>query len=56
MLSPDKTDSCSLDLEFDEDDSVTFSVIGTRSIHLSGYFLTDDCESDGDDYEMYPSE
>ncbi|KAI4340201.1 hypothetical protein MLD38_025063 [Melastoma candidum] len=52
VLTPDKTDSCSLDLEFDEDDNVTFSVIGSRSIHLSGYFLTDDGERDGDDCEI----
>ncbi|KAK4742499.1 hypothetical protein SAY87_000500 [Trapa incisa] len=41
-LLPDKIESCSLDLEFDEDDSVTFSVVGKRSIHLSGYFLEED--------------
>ncbi|KAK4801878.1 hypothetical protein SAY86_000081 [Trapa natans] len=45
-LLPDKIESCSLDLEFDEDDSVIFSVVGKRSIHISGYFLEDDYEED----------
>ncbi|KAH7557489.1 hypothetical protein JRO89_XS11G0164300 [Xanthoceras sorbifolium] len=40
-LLPNKNESCSLNLEFDEDDLVAFSVIGPRSIHLSGYFEAD---------------
>lgn len=54
-LLPDKIESCSLDLEFDEDDSVTFSVVGRRSIHLSGYFLEEDDAYAGEDgYGLYP--
>ncbi|VVB01654.1 unnamed protein product [Arabis nemorensis] len=39
VLTPDKVDSCKLDLEFEEADEVIFSVIGPRSIHLAGYFI-----------------
>ncbi|OIV94947.1 hypothetical protein TanjilG_22144 [Lupinus angustifolius] len=46
-LLPNKIESCPLNLEFDDDDLVAFSVVGPRSIHLSGYFVT----VDGDDYE-----
>nr|GMD71596.1 peptidyl-prolyl cis-trans isomerase FKBP43-like [Ipomoea batatas] len=38
-LLPDKTESCHLDLEFEEEDSVVFSVLGPRSVHLTGYYL-----------------
>ncbi|KAF8038396.1 hypothetical protein BT93_B1052 [Corymbia citriodora subsp. variegata] len=41
-LLPNKIESCSLDLEFDDEDSVSFSVMGPKSIHLSGYLLADD--------------
>lgn len=50
-LLPNKIESCSLNLEFDEEDLVAFSVIGTRSIHLSGYFAPDNGEKLRDDYE-----
>ncbi|XP_054786429.1 peptidyl-prolyl cis-trans isomerase FKBP53 [Prosopis cineraria] len=50
-LLPNKTESCPLNLEFDEDDLVAFSVIGPRSIHLSGYFEADDGDELRDDYE-----
>lgn len=53
-LLPNKNESCPLDLEFDEDDLVAFSVIGPRSIHLSGYFVAYEGESVRDDYESYP--
>ncbi|XP_019189369.1 PREDICTED: peptidyl-prolyl cis-trans isomerase FKBP53-like [Ipomoea nil] len=39
-LLPDKTESCHLDLEFEEEDSVVFSVLGPRSVHLTGYYLS----------------
>uniref|UniRef100_A0A2P2JZF4 peptidylprolyl isomerase n=1 Tax=Rhizophora mucronata TaxID=61149 RepID=A0A2P2JZF4_RHIMU len=53
-LLPDRIESCSLNLEF-KDELVAFSVIGTRSIHLSGYFVSDE-EGDylRDEYESYP--
>lgn len=38
-LLPDKTESCQLDLEFEEADEVVFSVIGPRSVHLTGYYV-----------------
>lgn len=54
-LLPNKIESCSLDLEFDDEDSVSFSVTGPKSIHLSGYLLADD-EDAGDEYRLYPFE
>ncbi|WZY89198.1 hypothetical protein YC2023_045933 [Brassica napus] len=39
VLSPEKVDSCQLNLEFQEAEDVIFSVIGPRSVHLTGYFL-----------------
>ncbi|XP_059624334.1 peptidyl-prolyl cis-trans isomerase FKBP43-like isoform X2 [Cornus florida] len=56
-LLPDKTESCHLDLEFEEADEVLFSVIGPRSVHLTGYYvgnsrhsnLNDDTDSYGQD-------
>ncbi|XP_057495796.1 peptidyl-prolyl cis-trans isomerase FKBP43-like [Actinidia eriantha] len=56
-LLPDKTESCLLDLEFEEADQVHFSVIGPRSVYLTGYYLgggrhsnlNDDSESYGED-------
>ncbi|KAL2347293.1 hypothetical protein Fmac_001293 [Flemingia macrophylla] len=50
-LIPDKIESCPLNLEFDADDLVAFSVIGPRSIHLSGFFAADEGDSLKDDYE-----
>ncbi|KAE9446372.1 hypothetical protein C3L33_21731, partial [Rhododendron williamsianum] len=53
-LLPDKTESCHLDVEFEEDDEVIFSVIGPRSVHLTGYFLGSGRHSDpNDDTESY---
>ncbi|XP_061366159.1 peptidyl-prolyl cis-trans isomerase FKBP53 [Gastrolobium bilobum] len=50
-LLPNMSESCPLNLEFDDDDLVAFSVIGSRSIHLSGYFVADDGDDLRDDYE-----
>ncbi|XP_027159279.1 peptidyl-prolyl cis-trans isomerase FKBP43-like [Coffea eugenioides] len=41
-LLPDKTESCHLDLEFEEADDVVFSVIGPRSVYLTGYYVSND--------------
>ncbi|KAF8093585.1 hypothetical protein N665_0383s0208 [Sinapis alba] len=61
VLSPEKVDSCQLNIEFLEAEDVIFSVIGPRSVHLTGYFLgrsstggfmlndDDDSESFGED-------
>lgn len=53
-LLPEKFENCPLNLEFEEEDEVIFSVIGAHSIHLSGFFLagTPDCCRDDD--ESYP--
>ncbi|KAL8158706.1 hypothetical protein V2J09_000243 [Rumex salicifolius] len=57
-LLPEKSECCHLELEFDEEDKVVFSVIGPRSVHLTGYILSsnhrhsgfdDKCESYGED-------
>ncbi|XP_042512634.1 peptidyl-prolyl cis-trans isomerase FKBP53 isoform X2 [Macadamia integrifolia] len=54
-LLPDKIEYCTLDLEFEEEDDVVFSVIGPQSVHLCGYYLgngQDSCghEDDSDSY------
>lgn len=52
-LLPNKNESCPLDLEFEGVDGlIDFSVIGKRSVHLSGYFVDDDRDA-RDDYESY---
>ncbi|MCL7022456.1 hypothetical protein MKW94_004563, partial [Papaver nudicaule] len=38
-LLPDKMESCSLNLQFDEEEEVTFSVLGPRSVHLTGFYM-----------------
>ncbi|XP_074317699.1 peptidyl-prolyl cis-trans isomerase FKBP43 [Silene latifolia] len=57
-LLPEKMESIHLDLEFQEAEDVTFSVIGPRSVHLTGYILPktrhlvaadDESESYGED-------
>lgn len=56
-LLPKKNESCPLNLEFEEDEeAVTFSVIGKQSVHLSGYFETyDEVEGEpvGEGFESY---
>ncbi|XP_065854103.1 uncharacterized protein [Euphorbia lathyris] len=56
-LFPEQSESCQLNLEFEEADEVVFSVIGPRSVHLTGYYLgasrhyklDDESESYGED-------
>ncbi|RZS15185.1 hypothetical protein BHM03_00046992 [Ensete ventricosum] len=65
-----RAETCHLELEFDEDNDVVFSVLGQRSVHLCGYYLgacqsygsfdseEDEYESDfidDGDIEMFPS-
>ncbi|KAL3615598.1 hypothetical protein CASFOL_041259 [Castilleja foliolosa] len=58
-LIPQKTESCHLELEFEEADDVVFSVIGPRSVYLTGYYVCkvqlpnpqSDSESHGVDIE-----
>ncbi|KAF9587329.1 hypothetical protein IFM89_001319 [Coptis chinensis] len=57
-LIPDRTECCTLDLEFEEDDEVVFSVLGSRSVHLTGYYLGKGSRNgsgnrDGDDTDSY---
>lgn len=42
-------ENCPLNLEFDEDEEVTFSVIGPHTIHLSGFFFGEN-EDGGESY------
>ncbi|KAG6544117.1 hypothetical protein Mapa_014429 [Marchantia paleacea] len=50
-LIPGVSESCSLDLLFDQD--VTFSVVGSASVHLIGYYMPlEDEEGDDDDYDF----
>ncbi|KAL7146473.1 hypothetical protein ABFS83_06G043300 [Erythranthe nasuta] len=55
-LLPEKLETCALNLEFEEDDEVTFSIIGSHSVHLSGFFYGDNEDEDnfGDDYGSDP--
>ncbi|KAL2558534.1 Peptidyl-prolyl cis-trans isomerase FKBP53 [Forsythia ovata] len=50
-LLPERLETCALNLEFKEEDEVTFSVIGSHSVHLSGFFYSEDEDQDnlGDD-------
>ncbi|CAO2839004.1 unnamed protein product [Amaranthus hypochondriacus] len=52
-LLPDKLECCSLNLEFEEDDAVVFSVVGPTSIHLSGFVHGDYEDDDDDDSDSY---
>lgn len=49
-LLPEKNETCPLNLEFEEDNEVTFSVIGPHSVHLSGYFYGENQDTCGHDY------
>ncbi|VFQ75745.1 unnamed protein product [Cuscuta campestris] len=64
-LLPEKTESCHLDLEFEEDGEVVFSVLGPRSAHLTGYYVSkssythlggSDTESFGEDIAFSDTE
>lgn len=39
-LLPDKSESLQLNLEFDEDEEVLFSVVGPRGVHLTGFYTS----------------
>ncbi|CAM6094931.1 unnamed protein product [Calypogeia fissa] len=54
-LTPGVSESCFLDLLFDQD--VVFSVAGSTSVHLVGYYMPlDDDDEEDDDYEFEGSE
>ncbi|KAI3688651.1 hypothetical protein L2E82_46382 [Cichorium intybus] len=44
-------ETCSLNIDFEEYDEVTFSVEGPHNIHLSGFFYGEKQDSDYDHYE-----
>ncbi|MQM07034.1 hypothetical protein Taro_039870 [Colocasia esculenta] len=48
-LLPNRIESTCMDLEFGEKGAVVFSVIGPRSVHLAGYFLTASSRRGGGD-------
>ncbi|KZV47352.1 hypothetical protein F511_30172 [Dorcoceras hygrometricum] len=52
-LLPNITESCHLELEFEEADDVTFSVIGPRSVYLTGYYLQKYHRNHQSDTESY---
>ncbi|EPS73355.1 hypothetical protein M569_01404, partial [Genlisea aurea] len=63
VLIPNQTESCHLDLEFEEADDVVFSVLGPRSVYLTGYYVRpsksnaqSETESYGEDVENTQSE
>ncbi|XP_011076280.1 peptidyl-prolyl cis-trans isomerase FKBP53 [Sesamum indicum] len=51
-LLPERLETCALNLEFEEDDEVTFEIIGPHSVHLTGFFYgdTEDQDNEGDAY------
>ncbi|KAL2920529.1 Peptidyl-prolyl cis-trans isomerase FKBP53 [Bienertia sinuspersici] len=54
-LLPDKSESCSLNLVFEESDDVKFSVVGPTSVHLSG-FVQEDIENYSEDIDETDSQ
>lgn len=52
-LLPGKEESCHLDLEFEEAYDVIFSVLGPRSVYLTGYYVRQNQQSNGHS-DMYP--
>lgn len=53
-LLPQKLETCPLNLEFEEDEDVTFSVIGSHNVHLSGFFYGESEDCCGEEYGSYP--
>ncbi|KAL4188031.1 hypothetical protein AMTRI_Chr09g42080 [Amborella trichopoda] len=62
VLSENHTDNCSIDVEFEEEEEVVFSVLGPRSVHLIGYYMVpdrgpeEDTESYGEDIDVETEE
>ncbi|PHT48643.1 Peptidyl-prolyl cis-trans isomerase FKBP53 [Capsicum baccatum] len=55
-LLPEKQERCLLNLEFEEDHADTFLVIGSHSVHLSGFFYGESEDCFGDEYASDPYE
>nr|XP_045084387.1 peptidyl-prolyl cis-trans isomerase FKBP43-like [Aegilops tauschii subsp. strangulata] len=54
-LNPGLVEMCHLELEYQENDEVHFSVLGVSSVHLSGYYLRG-CNCRARDHESSESE
>ncbi|CAH9069789.1 unnamed protein product [Cuscuta europaea] len=54
-LLPEKLETCPLNIEFDDEDEVTFSVKGNHHVHLSGFFLSEceDCDEEAYGSDAY---
>ncbi|KAG1334270.1 peptidyl-prolyl cis-trans isomerase FKBP53 [Cocos nucifera] len=52
-LIPNVSETCHLELEFEEDEEVVFSVLGQMSVHLSGYYLSSNTHAAGDETDSY---
>ncbi|KAK1266908.1 Peptidyl-prolyl cis-trans isomerase FKBP43 [Acorus gramineus] len=52
-LFPERKESVSLGLEFEEEDDVLFTVVGPRSVHLCGYYVGARRPCDGDETDSY---
>ncbi|XP_057855638.2 peptidyl-prolyl cis-trans isomerase FKBP53 [Cryptomeria japonica] len=68
-LSSGKTEACSLNLQLEEEEEVTFSVLGPISIHLTGYYMSpnrerldnsdtsgEDITGDSEDYDDFSND
>ncbi|XP_019253553.1 PREDICTED: peptidyl-prolyl cis-trans isomerase FKBP53 isoform X1 [Nicotiana attenuata] len=49
-LLPEKLETCPLNLEFEEEEEVTFLVIGSHNVHLSGFFYGESEDCCGNEY------
>lgn len=45
VLLPGRVESSHIELEFQEADDVVFSVVGPRSVHLTGYYVRENRQS-----------
>lgn len=53
-LFPEKAESLQINVEFEECEEVIFSVLGPRSVHLSGHYLPRHQHLNFDDDNSYP--
>ncbi|XP_077231938.1 peptidyl-prolyl cis-trans isomerase FKBP53-like [Tasmannia lanceolata] len=52
-LLPEISEWCSLNLEFEEEEDVVFSVLGPKSVHLTGYYLRPLINHDAEEIDSY---
>ncbi|CAN4080813.1 unnamed protein product [Withania somnifera] len=55
-LLPEKLETCPLNIQFEEEEDVTFSVIGSHSVHLCGFFYRESEDYCEDEYGSDPYE